>query len=130
MPQVLGNQVSAGISGYGEFKGQAESGQLRILAVSGADRLPGSSVPTLKEGGLNMDITNWRGIVGPPGMPDNQRQAWTTMLTRLHDSKTWQDTLKQQDWTDVFQTGDQYAAFLKQEDERTTKVLKDVGLIS
>jgi putative tricarboxylic transport membrane protein len=68
-------------------------------------------------------------MVGPPGMPDNQRQAWTEMLTRMRTSRTWQETLQKQDWTDAFLTGEQFGAFLKSEDERTAKVLKDVGLI-
>jgi putative tricarboxylic transport membrane protein len=128
-PQVIGNQVSAGVSGYGEFKADAETGQVRLLAVSGTSRQPGSNAPTLQESGVNIELTNWRGMVGPPGMPDNQRQAWIEMLTRMRTSRTWQETLQKQDWTDAFLAGDQYAAFLKSEDERTAKVLKDVGLI-
>ena len=102
---------------------------MRILAVSGPARLPGSNAPTLKEAGLNVELTNWRGIVGPPGMKDNEKQAWITMLTRMRDSRAWQEVLKKQDWTDAFLAGDQFAAFLKQEDERVGKVLRDIGLV-
>jgi putative tricarboxylic transport membrane protein len=129
-PQVIGDQVSAGVSGFGEFKADAEAGQMRILAVTGPSRLPGSNVPTTKEAGLDVEITNWRGMVGPPGMRDNEREAWITMLTRLHDSRAWMDTLQKQDWIDAFQVGDQFATFMKQEDERVAKVLKDIGLVS
>ena len=106
-PQVIGNQVAAGVSGFGEFKSDAGAGQIRILAVTGPSRLPGSNAPTMKEVGVNVEITNWRGIVGPPAMRDNEKQAWITMLTRLHDSKAWQDILQKNDWTDAFLTGDQ-----------------------
>ena len=129
-PQVIGNQVTVGMAGLSEWKGQAESGQVRVLVVTGPQRVPGVDVPTAKEAGLDINFSNWRGIVGPPGMPDNQKEAWGTMLTRAHDSKSWQDILKQQDWTDAFLAGDQYASFLKQEDERVGKVLRDVGLVS
>ena len=129
LPQVLGNQVSAGVSGYGEFKGQVDAGALRILAVSGDQRIAGVNAPTLKEAGVDVELTNWRGIVGPPGMPDNARQGWIQMLTRMHDSQAWKDTLQKNDWADAFSTGDQYAQFLKQEDERVAKVLKDIGLV-
>ena len=128
-PQVIGNQVSAGVSGFGEFKADAQAGQMRILAVSGPSRLPGSDAPTMREAGTNVEITNWRGMVGPPGMKDNERQAWLTMLTALRDAKSWRDTLTKQDWTDAFLAGDEFATFLKQEDERVTKVLKDIGLV-
>jgi putative tricarboxylic transport membrane protein len=127
-PQVIGNQVSVGVSGYGEFKSDVEAGLVRILAISGPSRLPGLTAPTMKEAGVDVEITNWRGMVGPPGMKDNEKQAWITMLGRLHDSKAWQDILVKNDWTDAFMTGDQFAAFLKQEDQRVGKVLRDIGL--
>ena len=128
-PLVIGNQLAAAVSGIGEFKGDAETGQLRILGISSPSRLPSVNAPTLREGGTNVEINNWRGIVGPPGMPDNQKQAWITMLTRVRESKTWQDTLTKQDWTDAFLTGDQFAAYLKEEDARVAKVLADIGLV-
>jgi putative tricarboxylic transport membrane protein len=37
--------------------------------------------------------------------------------------------LTKNDWADAFVAGDQYASFLKQEDERVAKVLKDIGLV-
>jgi putative tricarboxylic transport membrane protein len=129
MPQLLGNHVSAGVNGFGEVKAQAEAGQLRILAVSGPTRLPGVDAPTLKEAGLDVQITNWRGMVGPPGMQENEKQAWTTMLTRMHDSPAWWEVLARHDWTDAFLAGDQFAAFLQEEDERVGKVLKEIGLV-
>ncbi len=128
-PQVIGNQIMAGVTGYGELKSDAEAGLVRILAVTSENRLPGTSYPTAKEAGLNLEISNWRGIVGPPGMRDNERQAWTTMLTRMHQSASWREVLATQDWTDAFLTGDQFAAFLRQEDERVPRVLRDIGLI-
>ncbi len=69
-------------------------------------------------------------MVGPPGMRDNEREAWIMMLTRMHDARTWMDILQKQDWTDAFLAGDPFATFLKQEDERVAKVLKDIGLVS
>jgi len=127
-PQVIGNQVSVGVSGFGEFKADAEAGLVRILAVSGPSRLAAINAPTMKESGVDVELTNWRGIVGPPGMRDNEKQAWITMLTRVHDSDAWKGILTKNDWTDAFMTGDQFASFLKQEDQRVAKVLKDIGI--
>ena len=42
---ILGGQVTAGISGLGEFEGQIASGDLRLLAVTGGDRHGGSPDP-------------------------------------------------------------------------------------
>jgi putative tricarboxylic transport membrane protein len=128
-PQLIGNQVTAAVNGYGELKSDAEAGLIRILAITSDVRIPGTNYPTAKEQGLNVEITNWRGVVGPPGMKDNERQAWITMLTRMRESAGWKDVLTKQDWSDAFLAGDQFAAYLKQEDERVPKVLKDIGLV-
>ena len=128
-PQLIGNQVSCGVSGYGEFKGDAAAGQVRILAVSAPSRIAGLDAPTLKEAGADVELSNWRGIVGPPEMKDNEKQAWIAMLTRMKDSQAWKDILKAQDWVDAFQPGDQFAQFLKQDQERVSRILREIGLV-
>ena len=128
-PQLIGNQVSCGVSGYGEFKGDVEAGQARLLALSSPQRLAGVNAPTLKEAGVDVELSNWRGMVGPPGMRDNERQAWIQMLTRMRDSQAWQEILRQQDWIDAFLTGDEFAQFIKQDQERVSKILRDIGLV-
>lgn len=128
-PQLIGNQVSCGVSGYSEFKGDAQAGQVRLLAVSAGSRVAGLDAPTLKEAGADVELSNWRGMVGPPGMKDNERQAWITMLSRMRESGPWQDTLKQQDWVDAFQTGDDFGKFLKDDQERVSKILREIGLV-
>ena len=40
---LLGNQVAAGISGFGEFAEQVKAGKLRIIAVSADKRRRGST---------------------------------------------------------------------------------------
>ena len=42
---LLGGQVTAGVSGYGEFAGQIAAGTLRTLAVSSSQRVPGLERP-------------------------------------------------------------------------------------
>ena len=43
---LLGNQVSCGVSGYGEFSEQIKAGKLRALAISSDKRQEGINVPT------------------------------------------------------------------------------------
>ncbi len=39
---ILGGQVTVGVSGLGEFASQVEAGQLKLLAVSGENRIEGA----------------------------------------------------------------------------------------
>lgn len=128
LPAILGNKVTVAASGAGEYMKQIESGQIRVLATSGADRLEGVDAPTLKESGIDLVFTNWRGIVAPPGIDDAARIKWIDTLTKLHDSQGWKDALKANGWTDGFVTGDDFGAFLKEQDQAVADVLTKLGL--
>src|SRR5215216_7905302 len=56
LSSILGGHVTAGISGYEEFWPQVQAGKLKALAISADERLPGSEVPTLKEGGVDVSL--------------------------------------------------------------------------
>ncbi len=70
---LLGEKIDVGMSGLGEFEGQIADGSLRVLAVSGEERLDTVDAPTLTEAGVDLVFTNWRGVLAPPGITDEQR---------------------------------------------------------
>lgn len=126
---LLGGKVTAGISGYGEFESQVKAGKLRVLAVTASERLPGVDAPTLTEAGIQLKITNWRGVVAPPGLSKEQRDALVATVEKMAKSPAWAEVLKQKGWDDALVTGDAFATLLKQETARTADVLKTVGLV-
>ena len=75
LPAILGNKLGFGASGVGEFLDQIEAGEVRVLATSGEERLDGVDAPTLKESGIDLVFTNWRGIVAPPDISDADKDA-------------------------------------------------------
>jgi putative tricarboxylic transport membrane protein len=127
---ILGSQVSAGISGYGEFSEQVKAGKMRLLAISSDKRLPGIDVPTFKEQGVDIELFNWRGVFGAPGITAPQRAALIGLFDRMVAGPTWKSELEKKDWTGVYLSGDAYGAFLTAEIERITAILKDLGLSS
>jgi putative tricarboxylic transport membrane protein len=46
----------------------------------------------------------------------------------MHDGATWQSALETNGWSDLFETGDEFKAFLESEQERVEQVLTDIGL--
>jgi putative tricarboxylic transport membrane protein len=126
---ILGGKVTAGISGVAEYEGQIKAGKLRAIGVSSPEKIPGLDIPTFKEQGIDLVITNWRSIVAPPGITAEQRKALTDLVTKMVQSATWKDILKQKGWDDAFLSGDAFEKFLKDEQTRVNNVLKSVGLV-
>jgi len=127
---VLGGKVAFGVSGLSEYADQIEAGELRVLAVTAAQRVPGVDAPTLKEAGVNVEFANWRGIVAPPGLSDEGRAELVAAFTALRGSPEWKEALERNGWQDAFLPGDDFAAFLHSENDRVAGVLRNLGLVA
>src|SRR5262245_862489 len=125
---LLGNQVAAGISGFGEFAEQVKAGKLKVLAVSSDKRQEGINAPTLKEEGIDVELFNWRGVFAPPGVNEGQRKAMITLMEKMTATPQWAEACKNRDWTPISLFGDEYKAFLDAESTRIEGILKELGL--
>jgi putative tricarboxylic transport membrane protein len=125
---LLGNQVTAGISGWGEFAEQVKAGKLRALAISSDKRQAGVDVPTLKEQGVDVVLFNWRSLFAAPGTTADQQNALIGVVDRMVKGPAWKAELKNKDWTDIYLPGAEFGKFLGEEITRITGILKDLGL--
>ena len=128
LTSLLGGQIAFGMSGAGEFADQIEADQVRVLAVTSAERVEGLDAPTLREAGVDLEFTNWRGIVAPPGISDADKQALAKLVDDMHNSPEWKAAVEQNNFIDAYLPADQFAPFLEQENERVATVLRDLGL--
>lgn len=126
---VLGNQVTVGISGYGEFQAQVEAGALRVLGISAPERISVVDAPTFTEGGVELVVQNWRGIWAGPGLSAEQTAAITADVEKAVNSESWQQTLATKGWINTWLPGEDFEAQLATEIEATTAILKDIGLV-
>ncbi len=125
---LLGSKISFGATGTGEIAEQAKSGDVRVLAVTSAQKVPGLDAPTLKEAGVDLEFTNWRGIVAAPGISAEDKTKLVGLVDKMHASQPWKDAVAKNGWTDAYVSGDQFGAFLKSEDQRVRGVLGELGL--
>jgi putative tricarboxylic transport membrane protein len=121
-----GGKIKAAVSGISEMKPQADAGRIRFIAVTSEKGSDG--VKSLKEQGVNIVIGNWRGIVGAPGMSEKGKQTWLARLERMSKTPEWKDGLEKQGLEDAFLPGDKFSAFLKDENTKWSKMLKDAGI--
>jgi putative tricarboxylic transport membrane protein len=120
---LLGGHVAAGISGYSEFAPHVLSGRLRAIAISSPSRTPAINVPTIHDSGLNVEIVNWRGVLGAGGLSDADRVRLTTLVSEAAHSPEWQRTLAEREWSDLYLDGAALDAFLASERTRVTRVV-------
>jgi putative tricarboxylic transport membrane protein len=125
---LLGEKIDVGMSGLGEFEAQIEDGSLRVLAVSGDERLDDVDAPTLSEAGVDLVFTNWRGVLAPPGISEEQRDYLVDLFTEMHETDEWQAALETNGWADNFATGEEFEDFLVEQDARVAETLEELGL--
>jgi putative tricarboxylic transport membrane protein len=127
---ILSGSVDAGVSGVSEFADQVEAGKMRALAVSGSEPLDvgGKQTQPIKSQGYAVELTNWRGIVAPPGISDAQRDAVTKWVEKVRASSAWQKNLDRFDWTDMAKSGPEFKTFLNSEKQRVQQLVSDLGI--
>jgi putative tricarboxylic transport membrane protein len=109
---ILGGNVTVGGSGYSEFSEYITSGKMRAIGVTSGTRLKGVAIPTLKEQGVNVEIGNWRGVYGAPGITAEQRKALVDLVVKATKSKAWAEALEKNSWTSALLTGADFEKFV------------------
>jgi putative tricarboxylic transport membrane protein len=123
---ILGGHVTAGVSGIGEFAEQVKAGKMRALAQSAPTKVDG--IPSLKEQGIDVELGNWRGIFGAPGITPQQRDALVKLVKDATETPAWKATLDKLGWTPVFLGGDDYKKFIDEDTKRVSAIIESLGL--
>ncbi len=104
------------------------AGTLRLLAISAGERQEGIEAATLKEQGVDVELFNWRGCFGPPNLSDADKAGLVSMVEAMAGSETWATECAARNWTRITMTGADFEAFIAEDIERITAILKDIGL--
>jgi len=125
---LMGNQVTAGITGYGEISGIVESGRVRLLAVSSETRIVNPYLPTFLEKDVDVTFQNWRGFVAPPGITPKQKAYYTQVFSNAANSKVWKAALEANQWQDSYMIDPEFRSFIASNKNVTAKTLASMGL--
>ena len=125
---IVGGHVTAGVSGIGEFSEQIKGGRMRALAVSSPTRVEG--FPTLKEQGIDVDLANWRGIFGAPGITTAQRDALIKIVHGATETTLWKTTAEKLGWSLIYLAGDAYKKFVEEDTKRVGTIIDSLGIKS
>lgn len=126
---ILGGNVTVGGSGLSEFAEYIATGKMKPIGVTSGQRLPSIDVPTLKEQGIDVEIGNWRGVYGAPGISKAQRDELVAKLEKATKSAAWQEALKKNDWTSAWLAGDAFASFVDKEFDSLHDTMTRSGMV-
>jgi putative tricarboxylic transport membrane protein len=126
---ILGGHVTVGVGGIPEFAPQINSGKLRALAVSSAERLAGLDIPTMKEQGVDVVFGTWRGLMAQKQATDAERKELGAAIEKMVATPVWKTSLEKYGWLDAYQPADGFDAFLKEQQAMMTTALGELGLL-
>jgi len=126
---ILGNNVTVGGSAFTEFGEYIKTGKMRPIAVTSAQRLKEIDAPTLKEQGIDVVISNWRGVYGAPGITAEQRKALIDAVTKATQSKAWAQAVQSNGWSPALLTGDAFGTFVDDEFASLRAIMVKAGMI-
>ncbi len=125
---LLGGHVNACAQAI-EWKPYVESGQLRILAVLGGQRIAAfPEVKTLKELGYDYEVISGFGLAGPAGMPPEVVEYITKAFTEASKQKEFLDLLNKLELVPYALDKAQFEAYIKKSVPEKRKLVNSLGL--
>jgi putative tricarboxylic transport membrane protein len=117
---VMGGKAAAGVSSYGTFSAELAGGKLRALGVSSKKAAYG--VKSVREQGLDVDITNWRAVFTGAGVPAARQAEMVEAVKASLAYELWKKTLKQSYWEPSWMSGPDFGNFIDF-DVKTTQLM-------
>lgn len=126
---LLGGHVGYKIDVVSESAELHRSGKARVIAVTGPERDPQvPEVPTLREQGINLDITAWFGLYAPAGLPPEVLARLEKAVAQAVRQGALRDRLVKLGYQPVGSTSAELAAAQRSDLQRWERPIKSTGI--
>jgi len=126
---VLGDKIEASVQLPAEIMAQVTGRQVRVLAVSGDTRLASlPDVPTLKEAGIDLAMTLWRGVAAPKGTPEPALTRLERAFTQAAQSSEFRDFATRMGAVVDVRGARDFDAFIARDDREIAALMEQIGL--
>lgn len=114
-----------------EARSLIDAGKVKSLAIMADQRAPlFPDVPTLKEAvGSGWTLGAWRGMAGPKGMPQPVVDRLAAVMSKVYDSKEYQDFMASRGFGLLWGDAQQFAEHMKKSDEAMGRTMKEAGIV-
>jgi putative tricarboxylic transport membrane protein len=130
MTAGIGGHIDCVVTVASNILPHVESGKLRMLGIAAPRRLGGvlASVPTWKELGFDIVVSNWAGVFSVKGVSPQQIAWWDSALAAAIATAEWKAFLEANQWEAEYLNSADYTRFLRAEDAKLRSALTDLGL--
>ena len=126
---VLGDKIEASVQLPAEIMTQVTGRQVRVLAVTGDKRLASlPDVPTLKESGLDLTMSLWRGIAVPKGTPEAVIGRLEHAFTRAAQSAEFHEFAARMGAVVEVRSARDFDASIARDDRDIAALMEQIGL--
>ena len=131
MAGLLSGEVQALSSGYGEVMDMVAQGWVRLLCIAAPERVPSApDTPTCEEAGAAGAVfVNWRGFFAAPGISEAQAEQYRALLQAMIQTESWHEIRTRNGWVDLFQSGPDFLALLKNQERTIGTLMRELGLL-
>jgi putative tricarboxylic transport membrane protein len=131
MTATLGGHVDIAATSITAALRQVQAGKVRVLGVTAPRRLGGemAQFPTWREQGAEIEFSNYRGYIGPPGLSAAQVAYWEGVLAGLDRDDSWHAYLEQNQLDRRLMNGRDARQYMDELAVPLRAVLGDLGLL-
>ncbi|WPH17463.1 tripartite tricarboxylate transporter substrate binding protein [Variovorax paradoxus] len=124
---LLGGQVEMMFLSAVLAQPHVNAGRLRALAQTGAQRAPAyAEVPTVAESGYpGFEVNSWVGLLAPAGTPRAVVDRLQAEVRKAVTEPAFQQRLREQGLTGIANTPEQFAAVLRTEQDKWTRLVRE-----
>lgn len=125
---LLNGTAHASASGYPDSVDQIEAGRLRALALVAQDRMDGFDVPTTVELGYDVTLANWRLMMAPGGITEEEAAELGDIIAETIATPEWAAAVDRYNWTENVMVGAELTEFLAQQTDAIRSLYEELGV--
>jgi putative tricarboxylic transport membrane protein len=128
---AVGGHVDIAVTSVTAALRQVQAGRVRVLGVTSPARLAGelAQFPTWREVGADMDFSNYRGVIGAPGLSAAQVAYWEGVLAQLDQDPAWRGYIEKNQLERQLMNGREARAYQDRLDKDLRAILGELGLL-
>lgn len=127
---LIGGQIAMSVNPPAAQMPHVASGRLRILAVSGPERMKQlPDVPTLTEAGYSIQTTDWFGVLAPSALPAAMALKIETAIKEAMATASVREGIEKLYLTQNFLPASQLAKDIRAESAHWAPIVKESGFL-